>query len=164
MALRHITTKLTCPAATPVSDNYKPVSSTNQITWPGQVQRLVRLFSILCAQVSAENSAFDVLAGDAEPGTGHQLVHHPIIGGILISKMSFRVFTEEIPSCFLLLVDENRNVLKGTGPLDNDIMYVITTHDGKKGTIVDAYGAYADPDTSAFMTEVEKIQKKMPHT
>ena len=49
-------------------------------------------------------------------------------------------------------------------PDDNDILYVITTKDGKKGTIVDAYGAYADPDTSAFMIEVEKIQKKMPHT
>lgn len=47
-------------------------------------------------------------------------------------------------------------------PEDSSIMYVIETKDGKKGTIVDAYGAYADPDVSPFITEVENIQKKMP--
>ncbi|MCW3091599.1 MAG: hypothetical protein JWP81_2668 [Ferruginibacter sp.] len=47
-------------------------------------------------------------------------------------------------------------------PEDNSIMYVIETVDGKKGTIVDAYGAYADPDVSAFITEVENIHKKIP--
>ena len=41
-------------------------------------------------------------------------------------------------------------------------MYAIETNDGKKGTIVDAYGAYADPDISPFIIEVEKIQKKIP--
>src|SRR5688572_22130615 len=48
-------------------------------------------------------------------------------------------------------------------PEDNSILYVIETSDGKKGTIVDAYGAYSDADTSQFMMEVEKISKKMPH-
>jgi hypothetical protein len=47
-------------------------------------------------------------------------------------------------------------------PDDNSIMYVIETDDGKKGTIVDGYGAYADPDKSAFMIEVENITKKIP--
>ena len=47
-------------------------------------------------------------------------------------------------------------------PDDNDIMYAIETNDGKKGTIVDAYGAYADPDTTGFILEVERIQKKIP--
>ena len=45
-------------------------------------------------------------------------------------------------------------------PDDSSIMYVIETNDGKKGTVIDAYGAYADPDISAFITEVEVIQKK----
>ncbi len=45
-------------------------------------------------------------------------------------------------------------------PDDNSIMYVIETNDGKKGTLVDAYGAYADADISAFITDVENIQKK----
>ncbi|MEO6722590.1 MAG: hypothetical protein ABIN67_19625 [Ferruginibacter sp.] len=47
-------------------------------------------------------------------------------------------------------------------PDDNSIMYAIETTDGTKGTIVDAYGAYADPDISPFIIEVEKIQKKIP--
>jgi hypothetical protein len=45
-------------------------------------------------------------------------------------------------------------------PDDSSIMYVIETNDGKKGTVIDAYGAYADPDISGFITEVEVIQKK----
>jgi len=48
-----------------------------------------------------------------------------------------------------------------TNPEDSSIMYVIETNDGKKGTVVDAYGAYADPDISSFITEVENIQKKI---
>jgi len=47
-------------------------------------------------------------------------------------------------------------------PEDNSVMYVIETSDGKKGTIIDAYGAYADPEVSGFITEVENIQKKIP--
>lgn len=47
-----------------------------------------------------------------------------------------------------------------TDPEDSSIMYVIETNDGKKGTVVDAYGAYADADLSNFITSVENIQKK----
>lgn len=46
-------------------------------------------------------------------------------------------------------------------PEDSSIMYVIETNDGKKGTIVDAYGAYSDPDTGSFINEVQRIQKKI---
>lgn len=45
-------------------------------------------------------------------------------------------------------------------PDDNTIMYVIETNDGLKGTLVDAYGPYADRKLSEFMTNVESIQKK----
>ncbi len=45
-------------------------------------------------------------------------------------------------------------------PNDNTIMYVIETSDGLKGTLVDAYGAYADRKVSEFMSQVESIQKK----
>ena len=45
-------------------------------------------------------------------------------------------------------------------PNDNTIMYVIETSDGQKGTIVDAYGAYADRKLSEFMQHVESIYKK----
>ena len=45
-------------------------------------------------------------------------------------------------------------------PADNAIMYVIETSDGVKGTLIDAYGAYADENINKFMTEVEEINKK----
>ncbi len=46
-------------------------------------------------------------------------------------------------------------------PNDNTIMYVIETNDGLKGTLVDAYGPYADVKLSEFMQQVESIQKKV---
>jgi len=49
-------------------------------------------------------------------------------------------------------------------PNDNTIMYVIETSDGLKGTLVDAYGAYADRQVSEFMNHVESIQKKTTKT
>lgn len=45
-------------------------------------------------------------------------------------------------------------------PNDNTIMYVIETTDGLKGTLIDAYGPYADRKLSEFMNNVESIQKK----
>ncbi len=46
-------------------------------------------------------------------------------------------------------------------PGDTSIMYVIETTDGCKGTLVDAYGAYGDSRVTAFMNQVENIQKKV---
>jgi len=45
-------------------------------------------------------------------------------------------------------------------PQDNCILYLISTHDGKKGTLIDVYGANAEPMISDFIREVEDIQKK----
>lgn len=45
-------------------------------------------------------------------------------------------------------------------PNDNTIMYVIETTDGLKGTLVDAYGPYADRKLGEFMNQVESIHKK----
>jgi hypothetical protein len=45
-------------------------------------------------------------------------------------------------------------------PADNTILYVIETNDGTKGTLVDAYGSYADTKVTTFMQEVEDINKK----
>ena len=47
-------------------------------------------------------------------------------------------------------------------PADNSILYAIETADGEKGTLTDAYGIYNDANVSAFIKEVEEIQKK-PH-
>ena len=46
-------------------------------------------------------------------------------------------------------------------PADNAIMYVIETSDGLKGTLIDAYGTYADGGVNKFMAEVEDIRKKV---
>ena len=45
-------------------------------------------------------------------------------------------------------------------PADNAILYIIETTDGARGTLVDAYGTYADEHVNKFMTEVEEINKK----
>lgn len=44
-------------------------------------------------------------------------------------------------------------------PQDNAILYWIETADGRKGILVDAYGAYADVKVNNFIREVEDIQK-----
>ena len=46
-------------------------------------------------------------------------------------------------------------------PMDNSILYLIETADGRKGLLVDAYGAYADARVSKFISAVEDIQKKV---
>jgi len=45
-------------------------------------------------------------------------------------------------------------------PADMSILYVIETADGLKGTLIDAFGPYADDNVSNFMKEVEEIEKK----
>src|SRR4051812_48219808 len=45
-------------------------------------------------------------------------------------------------------------------PADNSILYVIETNDGLKGTLVDAYGTYADEKINNFIAEVQEINKK----
>jgi len=47
-------------------------------------------------------------------------------------------------------------------PGDNIILYLIHTGDGKKGTVTDAYGIYADSALSNFIQEVEAIKKIKP--
>lgn len=42
-----------------------------------------------------------------------------------------------------------------SNPDDMSILYAIETHDGRKGTLVDAYGAYADARIGEFMKGVE---------
>jgi len=44
-------------------------------------------------------------------------------------------------------------------PADNAIMYVIETNQGQKGILIDAYGPYSDEKVTAFMNEVENINK-----
>ena len=46
-------------------------------------------------------------------------------------------------------------------PDDNAILYVIETDEGARGTLVDGYGIYADPDVAKFIKQVEDINKKV---
>lgn len=46
-------------------------------------------------------------------------------------------------------------------PNDNTILYVIETEDGAKGTVVDAYGPYADTKLTEFLNKVEDFNKKI---
>lgn len=49
-------------------------------------------------------------------------------------------------------------------PADNAIVYSIETEDGVKGILVDSYGMSANAHISRFVTEVEEIAKKEPHS
>jgi len=46
-----------------------------------------------------------------------------------------------------------------SNPDDMSILYAIETSDGRKGTLVDAYGYYSDDETGAFINQIE-INKK----
>jgi hypothetical protein len=47
-----------------------------------------------------------------------------------------------------------------TNPDDNSILYLVVTNDGRKGTLIDAYGAYADAEFSDFIRQVDEIHKR----
>src|SRR5262245_8794306 len=42
-------------------------------------------------------------------------------------------------------------------PSDNAIVYAIETKSGEKGTLIDSYGAYADPNIEKFIKDVKEI-------
>lgn len=48
-----------------------------------------------------------------------------------------------------------------SNPDDMSILYAIETSDGRKGTLVDAYGFYSDDETGAFMNKIEISKKKV---
>ncbi|HAD97521.1 MAG TPA: phosphoribosylpyrophosphate synthetase [Cryomorphaceae bacterium] len=54
-------------------------------------------------------------------------------------------------------IDEFHRFEGMTNPDDMSILYAISTNDGRKGTMVDAYGAYSDPRTT------EMVQKMRIH-
>jgi hypothetical protein len=46
-----------------------------------------------------------------------------------------------------------------SNPDDMSILYAIETTDGRKGTLIDAYGLYADDAIGELMNEVQRFQK-----
>jgi hypothetical protein len=92
-----------------------------------------------------------------------------------LNKLVLQGFTEDFKATelgLLSLKSENKyspeevhvvNFFRFEGasdPADNSIIYAIQTNDGIKGTLMDAYGPYADPHVTKFMKEVEDITKK----
>jgi hypothetical protein len=47
-----------------------------------------------------------------------------------------------------------------SNPDDNSILRLIETDNGKKGTLIDAYGVYADTQVSNFVRRVEDFHKR----
>ena len=48
-----------------------------------------------------------------------------------------------------------------SNPDDMSILYAIETSDGRKGSLVDAYGMYSDDETGEFMNQIEINKKKV---
>jgi hypothetical protein len=48
-----------------------------------------------------------------------------------------------------------------SNPDDMSILYAIETSDGRKGTLVDAYGFYSDDETGEFLNQIEINKKKV---
>src|SRR5690349_18312095 len=44
-------------------------------------------------------------------------------------------------------------------PDDMSILYAIETSDGRRGTLIDAYGIYSDDETSEFLAQIEVSKK-----
>ena len=55
-----------------------------------------------------------------------------------------------------LIIEEHHRFEGMTNPADMSILYVVSTQDGKKGIIIDTYGADANGELSRFMKGVPK--------
>jgi hypothetical protein len=80
-------------------------------------------------------------------------------------KLATRGLTTETEDKFYtaqeVRIDDFHRFEGYSDPEDNSILYLIETADGKRGLLIDAYGAYADARVSKFVTAVEEIQKKV---
>lgn len=78
-------------------------------------------------------------------------------------KITARGLTDELGEKFYAASDihiPNFHRFEGySDPQDNAILYWLETSDGRKGILVDAYGAYADVKVNNFIREVEDIHK-----
>jgi hypothetical protein len=55
-------------------------------------------------------------------------------------------------------IAEHRRFEGVSDPDDTSVVYAIETRDGPKGTLVDAFGAYADPAVAEFLASVPVVQ------
>ena len=69
--------------------------------------------------------------------------------------------TEKIYQPDEVAVDNYYRFEGNSDPDDMAILYVISTNDGVKGTLVDAYGTYASQEVNEFILAVDNINKKV---
>lgn len=73
-----------------------------------------------------------------------------------ISEEGLKCFTSgEVFQPEDLYIVEHHRFEGITNPDDMAILYVVETKSGKKGTIIDAFGIYADTELMEFMKKVE---------
>jgi len=58
-----------------------------------------------------------------------------------------------------LTIDEEFRFEGESNPGDMSILYAISTKDGTKGSVVDAYGTYSDNELGEFMSRVKEKAK-----
>ena len=59
-----------------------------------------------------------------------------------------------------LSIREHHRFEGASDPDDESIVYAIETNDGIRGTIVDAYGVYANSELEAFMEKVKMREER----
>lgn len=111
-----------------------------------------------------------------KPTSNDKLIEMPDITACL-RKVQEKGFTDQFQAkgTYLYCLGNNHiyypeditvvNYYRFEGPSNPDdmaILYAIETSDGRKGTLIDAYGYYACKDVGDFMIAVEDIHKKMP--
>ncbi|MEO8513838.1 MAG: hypothetical protein ABI543_09780 [Ignavibacteria bacterium] len=53
-----------------------------------------------------------------------------------------------------LLIEKTERYEGDSDPSDNVIVYAITAKDGSKGTLIDSYGVYSDPNFGILIDEI----------
>jgi hypothetical protein len=111
-----------------------------------------------------------------KPKANDKLTYMPDVTACL-TKVQEKGFTDQYQAkgTHLYCLDNNRiyhpeditvaNYYRFEGLSDPDdmaILYAIETSDGRKGTLIDAYGYHACEEVGDFMIAVENIHKKMP--
>jgi len=90
------------------------------------------------------------LAGTMDELAGRGFTEHFILAnGSLWAADSGQVFPAEE-----VMIAEYHRFEGASDPDDMAILYAIQTRSGLRGTLVDAFGVYADPGVGAFMRKV----------
>ena len=111
-----------------------------------------------------------------KPQANEKLTYMPDVVRCL-NKVQERGFTDQYQAkgSYLYNLNNNRiyypgdvtvsNYYRFEGPSNPDdmaILYAIETSDGRKGTLIDAYGYYACEEVGDFMVAVENMNKRIP--